>query len=57
MVEIARQTARRVGLDGWMITVEPPTAEQPCGRFGVDPVARVVSIQPLPDLCGGDGDG
>lgn len=57
VADLAAQTAREVGLEGWTITVEKPTPEQPCGRFGVDPVTRVIYIQLLPDLFGGDEEG
>lgn len=57
LAELARQTAADVGLDGWTIIVEPPTAEQPCGRFVVDVPSRVISILPLPDMTGGNEGG
>jgi len=57
VARLATQTAADVGLDGWTMTVEKPTVTEPCGRFGVDPEARVIYIQVLPDLFGGDEGG
>jgi hypothetical protein len=57
LADLARQTVADVGLEGWTIIVEPPTAEQPCGRFVVDAPSRVISILPLPDMTGGNEGG